>query len=129
MMTKNTQVGSRIKQLREAAGLTLTDLAKHAGVSRGYLYLVEKGESNPTSEKLAAIADALDVLVSEIFGDLSDELPLDIPESLQEFAEQNNLSDADVRMLRSINYRGKHPQTAIEWGILYTVIKNTLDRE
>ena len=49
-----------IQKVLEAAPLSIDALAKEAGVSRGTLYMWMNGKRNPTSENLAARADALD---------------------------------------------------------------------
>ena len=129
---KVRHVGTRIKELREKKSMALAELARKSGISRGYLYLLEKGESNPTEEKLAAIADALGVLMSELTGEIEsyDDLPIDIPETLREFAEQRGLSNVDVLMLSRINYRGRRPNSVADWQALYFVIKGVLgDRD
>lgn len=58
----------RIKELREAAGMTQENLAEKAGVSRGTIVRLEKGSAETTTtETLSKIADALGRKVSEIF--------------------------------------------------------------
>ena len=128
-MGKN--LGNRIRSIREERNLSITDLAARSSISRGYLYLVESGKSNPTEEKLSAIAQALGVLVSDLTGELeaAGQLLDNIPESLREFADQEGLTSADINMLSKINYRGKQPKTALDWKLLYSVIKGTLDKE
>lgn len=129
-MTNGLQVGARIRHIREKQSMSLTDLSRNSGVSRGYLHLIEKGENNPTQEKLIAIASALNVAVAELLGEIenSEDL-LDIPESLHRFAVAHDLPYADIAMLSKINYRGKRPDSPQEWKILYSVIKGTLDKE
>lgn len=56
----------RLKQLREAKGLTQDALAKKVGVSRGYLARLEMGRHDPPLSKLRAIARALRVDVAEL---------------------------------------------------------------
>jgi transcriptional regulator with XRE-family HTH domain len=54
-------LSSRIKNLREERGLSLTELADRAGISKSTLSLIESGKANPTISTLWAIADALEV--------------------------------------------------------------------
>jgi transcriptional regulator with XRE-family HTH domain len=130
MSTKHTDhLGEKIKRLREERGMPLSKLARRSGVSRGYLHLIEKGESSPTEEKLAAIAAALGVLISDLVGELKDDPFSDIPDSLKEFAKARNLPSSDVAMLNRISYRGKRPTTVAEWQVLYAVIKDMLDKD
>ena len=51
---------TKIKELREAAGMTITELAKLSGLSRAYVSQVESGKSsNPSINSLRGIAQAL----------------------------------------------------------------------
>jgi XRE family transcriptional regulator, regulator of sulfur utilization len=61
-----TVVGSRVKALREAAGLSLRDLAERSGVSAPMLSQVERGETNPTLNIAARIAGGLDLRLSQL---------------------------------------------------------------
>ncbi|MBR5043021.1 MAG: helix-turn-helix transcriptional regulator [Bacteroidales bacterium] len=56
-----------VKQICKARGLALADVAQKIGVSASSLSQIMKG--NPTLSKLTAIAEALDVPVSEILSD------------------------------------------------------------
>ena len=51
--------GARIQELRKKQGLTQEDLAAAIGVDRSYMGFVERGERNPTLDKIAKIAQAL----------------------------------------------------------------------
>lgn len=60
--------GLKMKQLRQDKGLQLNELAERAGLSASYLNEIEKGKKYPKSEKIFALAIALetdyDTLVS-----------------------------------------------------------------
>jgi transcriptional regulator with XRE-family HTH domain len=58
--------GQAVRELREARGLTLDALAAAAGMHTTYLSRIERAHSSPTWEKVAALADALDLPVSAI---------------------------------------------------------------
>lgn len=61
-------VGTKIKELRELKGLSISVLAKNAGISKGYLSDIEKGaKENPSVDVLEKIAIALGVNVSDLF--------------------------------------------------------------
>lgn len=128
-------LGMRVRQLRKERNMSLSELARRSGISRGYLHLIEKGESSPTEEKLAAIARTLGVFVSELIGeivsykDLPEDLPVDIPNGLREFAEDEGLTSSEVYMLNQINYRGNRPTSANEWRALYYAIKGALSKD
>jgi transcriptional regulator with XRE-family HTH domain len=59
--------GKRVRQLRLEKGLSQEELAFSAGVHRTYLGGIERGERNPSLKNIAAIAQALDVALSDLF--------------------------------------------------------------
>lgn len=63
----HTSFGKRVKELRAARGITQETLAELVGVDRSYMGFVERGERNPTLDKIALIAKALKVPLSELF--------------------------------------------------------------
>jgi len=60
------QIGARVKALREAASLSLRDLAARSGVSAPMLSQVERGETSPTLTVAARIAGGLDLRLSQL---------------------------------------------------------------
>ncbi len=67
MSTTQKQFGERIKDLRLTKGLSQEKLSFRAGMHRTYLGGIERGERNPSLKNIAAIANALDVTLSELF--------------------------------------------------------------
>jgi len=61
------QVGRRIRELRKAKGLSLTQLAERADLNDKHLGLVERGEENLTLKSIRKIAAALEVPITELF--------------------------------------------------------------
>ena len=57
--------GARLRAARARAGLTLSELALRADVSRRYVTEAEAGRANPSLAKLAALADALGWTLAE----------------------------------------------------------------
>jgi DNA-binding XRE family transcriptional regulator len=53
-------VGANIRRMRRAQGLTQAALAQRAGLSTGYVSLIEQGRANPRLETVSALADALE---------------------------------------------------------------------
>ena len=53
--------GSKLRAIRQANGLTLTDVAKRAGVSPGHLPRVERRQRGLSLESLARVAKVLDL--------------------------------------------------------------------
>jgi transcriptional regulator with XRE-family HTH domain len=60
-------IGLRIRGLRSAKGLTLSDLGTRSGVSPAMLSRVERAESSPTAQLLGRICGGLDVTLSALF--------------------------------------------------------------
>ena len=56
-----TAFGGRIRELRQKKRTTLQELADQAGISVGFLSLVERDKATPSLGTLASIAAALDV--------------------------------------------------------------------
>jgi len=59
-------IGSRVRALREAMDLSLRDLAERSGVSAPMLSQVERGETSPTLQVAARIANGLDLRLSQL---------------------------------------------------------------
>ena len=63
-------VGPKLKQLREARGLTQSRLAREAGVSLGIVRQLEQGTvASPTVRIALALADALGVSIGDLVGE------------------------------------------------------------
>lgn len=60
------KIGSKIKQLREAAGLTQDDLAEAASIQTSKVALIESGEASPTIAILLKMARRLGVRLGTI---------------------------------------------------------------
>lgn len=56
-----------IRQKREEKEYTIDKLAKLAGMSKGHLSRIERGETEPTISTLARIAITLKVKVEELY--------------------------------------------------------------
>ncbi|MEU0300323.1 helix-turn-helix transcriptional regulator [Streptomyces sp. NPDC006175] len=97
-------LGDVLRRQRQRQGRTLREVSSSARVSLGYLSEVERGQKEASSELLSAICDALDVRMSELMREVSDEL------SLAELAASAAASDAvpvPVRpMLNSVSVAG-----------------------
>lgn len=60
------ELGWAIRRLRKSRNLTIEDLAFMADIHLTYLSGIERGLRNPTWIKLACLAEALDIQVSDI---------------------------------------------------------------
>lgn len=64
-------VASRIREMREACGKSLEEVARGAGLTPAALEAVESGKANPMLTELIKIAAALGVPTAQIFSSLS----------------------------------------------------------
>lgn len=60
-------LGWNLRRLRVAKGLSQERLALAAGIDRAYVGRVERGEENVTINVVAAVAEALEVKVADLF--------------------------------------------------------------
>jgi transcriptional regulator with XRE-family HTH domain len=65
-MPSNPDLGRAIRRLRQARNLTIETLAFAAEMHPTYLSGIERGRRNPTWDRIASLAGALDVSMSEI---------------------------------------------------------------
>ncbi|RIV39000.1 XRE family transcriptional regulator [Micromonospora radicis] len=64
-----TAIGSRVRALREARGISLSALARQAGVGKATLSGLENGVRNPTLETLYAITAQLGVPLAAVLAE------------------------------------------------------------
>ncbi len=125
----------RLREAREAAGMTLDELAERAEVSKTYLWELEKdesGEKKPSAEILLRIGNALSITLAELMGLPTVQMKASkvvLSKPLLEFQERMEqlgtpLSEQDMQELASMSFRGGRPRTVDEWHELYL----TLDR-
>jgi transcriptional regulator with XRE-family HTH domain len=63
------EIGKNVRMMRKLKELTLEDLAQRTGFTKGYLSKVENSDKAPPVSTLLNIAKALEVSVSELFGE------------------------------------------------------------
>ncbi|MEU1595653.1 helix-turn-helix transcriptional regulator [Streptomyces sp. NPDC005708] len=102
-------LGDVLRRQRQRQGRTLREVSSSARVSLGYLSEVERGQKEASSELLSAICDALDVRMSELMREVSDELAL---AELAQSAAATEPVPAAVRrpMLNSVSVAGVPPE-------------------
>lgn len=91
-------IGSKITEIRNIKGISLSKLAAKANISKGYLSNIESGiKENPSTEMLEKIANALDVNISDLFDNKPSEDKLDILEDDMKilFSKAQKLSKED----------------------------------
>ena len=54
-------LGNKLKRVREKAKLTQAEVAERAGIHVNYYARIERGEENPTYEKLESIKKSLGI--------------------------------------------------------------------
>ncbi len=60
-------IGKRLRELREAKGLSQSDVEDRSGLPQAYVSKVENGRSTPTLQMLERWANALDVELHQLF--------------------------------------------------------------
>ncbi|MFG2298357.1 helix-turn-helix domain-containing protein [Streptomyces sp. NPDC048603] len=76
------RVGSRLRDLREARRMSLSELARRSAVGKGTLSELEGGRRNPTLETLYALTTALGVPLSSVLHAAAPQLPAPLPEEI-----------------------------------------------
>jgi transcriptional regulator with XRE-family HTH domain len=76
MILLRSLLGDVLRERRREQGRTLREVSSAARVSLGYLSEVERGQKEASSELLGSICDALDVPMSELLREVSDNLAL-----------------------------------------------------
>jgi len=122
--------------------MSLDEVAANAGISKTYLWELEKDEAGtkkPSADVLLRIAKALSTTIAKLL-----ELPtvqiketdteVEIPAALLQLQERlqsqgTPLSPQDVRDLVSMKFRGGQPRTVDDWNQLYLTLINTTRRK
>jgi len=95
-------IGTRLRALREAKGLSQGDIEKSTGLLRCYISRIENGHTIPSLETLERFAGALDIPLYKLFYAGDGEAPtpnLIQRESLEELAAEPGKAGEDARFL------------------------------
>lgn len=133
---KGTSLAERLRSCREAAGLSLDELATKAKISKTYIWELEKdsaGEKKPSADILLRIASALSVTIADLLALPTVQVEADAVElspSLREFRDRmaklnTALSPEDLRDLAVMKFRGGQPHSADQWHQLYLTLLAT----
>ncbi len=95
MITMRQLVGEVLRARRLAQGLTLRDVSARARVSLGYISEIERGQKEPSSELLAALAAALEMPLSKVLLDVSSLMEI---EEAAELATVSSIAPAEVEV-------------------------------
>ncbi len=74
MVALREVLGDVLRSHRVRQGRTLRDVSADARISLGYISEVERGQKEASSELIAALCNALDVPLSQVLGDASEQL-------------------------------------------------------
>jgi putative transcriptional regulator len=66
-MVRATRIVNRIREMREATGLTQAELARRIGVTRQTLIAIEQGRYSPTLELAFQLAREFGVGIDDVF--------------------------------------------------------------
>ncbi len=133
-------LAERIRTLRDQADMSLEDLAKKAGLSKTYLWELEKDESGakkPSADVLLRLANALGTTIAELLAlptVRTDAQQVQLPPALVDLRDRlkkqgTELSEQDLRDLAVMRFRGGQPRTADEWMQVYLVFAQTARRK
>lgn len=102
-------IAERIKELRVRLGMSQSDLARQLGVSAQSVQQWEKPDGTaPKRARLASVAEALGVTVSDIVAETDERFPrmrqdvLDLVQWLISLGAQDKLGMADVALIRAM---------------------------
>ena len=70
-------LGDVLREERIRQGMTLRQLSAAARVSLGYISEIERGQKEASSELLGALCEALDVPLSDVLREVSDQVALE----------------------------------------------------
>lgn len=125
-------LGEQIRRMRENRGMTLTELARSAGVSKAYLSQLEtERNSHPSAEIVLGICRSLGCSVEVLLGAGIPEL--EVPEtavasrSLRTLAREENLDSGAIQMLSGISYNGRQPTSVEGWRIILQAIRESTE--
>lgn len=91
-----TDIGKRLRQLREARGLSQGDIEAKTGLLRCYVSRVECGHTVPQLETVEKWAAALGVTMSKVFSEY------EIPKATTKPAKRGHLPYYEERLLRLV---------------------------
>ncbi len=98
MILLRSLLGDVLRDRRRDQGRTLREVSSAARVSLGYLSEVERGQKEASSELLGSICGALDVPLSQVLREVSDNLALveTAPVPLPELGQRARHAVTDV---------------------------------
>lgn len=96
-----TPFGKRLRQFREAKGLTLQQVADAVGCTKAYVWELEMREGQrPTAERLNAIGKLLGVTVQDLLGEPIGAMENPTPQDVAFFREYAGMSEDEKKRYR-----------------------------
>lgn len=97
-------LGSYIRRIRKAHGISIRELAVQAGIDSGGLARLENGKvSNPRPDTLSALARALDIPFADLFAHAGYTAPRELP-SVEPYlhTKYDRLSSNETRAITTL---------------------------
>lgn len=112
-MNIHHRIAHRLRELRDAQGLSLDALAERSQVSRSAISLIERGQSSPTAAVLDRLSSALGVTLASLFEDSA--APAAEPSPMARAAEQPEWTDpASGYVRRNLSPAARSPLQLVE---------------
>ncbi|VFB00477.1 helix-turn-helix domain-containing protein [Nocardia cyriacigeorgica] len=132
-MIEGESVGARIARIRKIRGMTQHQLAAAANVSRSMLAQVEKGHSSASTVWVGAVANALRVDASRLYGDDEPEQLLDVLPILRRTLAATDLMDPDlepepIEQLRVLSAKVSQWRRDTQYRKIVQVLPDLVDR-
>ncbi|WP_267465799.1 helix-turn-helix domain-containing protein [Nocardia cyriacigeorgica] len=132
-MIEGESVGARIARIRKLRGMTQHQLAAAANVSRSMLAQVEKGHSSASTVWVGAVANALRVDASRLYGDDEPEQLLDVLPILRRTLAATDLMDPDlepepIEQLRALSAKVSQWRRDTQYRKIVQVLPDLVDR-
>jgi len=126
-------LAANLRKFREEKGFSLDEVAKKAGISKAYLWELERdttGTKKPSAAVLMQIASALSRTLADLLNlprVQTPDGPVELPASLVELRDRlksqgTDLAESDIQDLAKTRFRGGQPQSADEWHQLYLLM-------
>ncbi len=88
-------IGSRLRAIREAQGMSQRDLAARAGLTSAAISLIEQNKSSPSVASLKSLVDAIPMTMSQFFSEVE---AAGVPKYFYTADEMIELSPQDMGM-------------------------------
>lgn len=95
-------LGLRLRAAREAAGLSVQQLAERVGAHRAYIDRLEKGQRRPSAEWLQKIADAIGLDTGDLLTYIGVKPGNTIPSTRMFFRQKYGMSDDEAKVLANL---------------------------